>query len=59
MPTIKALLGHSMGGVTAGYIHKADSALIGASDQIANHIASAMAGQVKDTSDVVVTFRSA
>jgi integrase len=59
MPTIKALLGHSMGGVTAGYIHKADSVLIGAADQIANHIASAMAGQVKDKSDVVVALRTA
>jgi integrase len=59
MPTIKALLGHSMGGVTAGYIHKADSALIGAADQIANHIASAMARRMKDKIDVVVALRTA
>jgi integrase len=56
MPTIKALLGHSMGGVTAGYIHKADSALIGAADQITNHIASAMAGQMKDKGDRVAAL---
>jgi integrase len=59
MPTIKALLGHSMGGVTAEYIHKADSVLVGAADQIANHIASAMAGQVKDKSDVVFALKTA
>ena len=59
MPTIKVLLGHSMGGVTAGYIHKADSVLIGAADLIANHISSAMAGQVKDKSNAVVALKIA
>lgn len=41
-PTIKALLGHSRSGVTAGYIHKLDAALIAAADQLSQHIADLM-----------------
>ena len=51
IPTIKALLGHAGSGVTEGYIHKADSALIAAADQIANHISRAMDGT--DTGTVI------
>lgn len=45
--TIKALVGHSKGSVTERYIHKTDSALVAAADQIASHISSAMAGKSK------------
>ncbi|HYF34272.1 MAG TPA: site-specific integrase [Prosthecobacter sp.] len=38
IPTISALLGHSLGGATFGYIHKADSALKAAADQVAQSI---------------------
>jgi integrase len=38
IPTIGALLGHSGSGVTAGYIHKPDAALVGAANQIAQRI---------------------
>jgi integrase len=44
IPTIKALLGHAISGITEGYIHKIDAALIGAADQVANHISNAMEG---------------
>jgi integrase len=43
VPTIKALLGHAGSGVTEGYIHKLDSALIAAADQVAGHIEESMA----------------
>jgi integrase len=52
VPTIKALLGHTIGGVTEGYIHKVDSALIAAANRIALHIANAMDG-VSDDAKVV------
>ena len=44
IPTIGALLGHSGHGVTAGYIHKADAALIAAANRIADEIATMMEG---------------
>lgn len=47
LPTIKALVGHSRASVTEGYIHKIDSALLAAADQIARHIDDAMAGRAK------------
>ena len=50
LPTIGALLGHAGNGVTAGYIHKLDQALIVAADRISENIASMMAGT---TSNVI------
>ena len=50
--TIGALLGHSSGGVTRGYIHKLDPALIAAADKIAAHIEAAMSGQLT-SADIV------
>jgi integrase len=50
LPTIGALLGHAGNGVTAGYIHKLDQALIAAADRISENIASMMAGT---TSNVI------
>jgi len=38
------MLGHADGGVTSGYIHKLDPALIAAADRVSQHIAEAMAG---------------
>jgi integrase len=45
LPTIKALIGHSRAGVTEGYIHKIDSALVLAANRIAQHIDTAMTGK--------------
>ena len=45
VPTIKALIGHSRAGVTEGYIHKIDTALVAAADRIARHIDDAMTGR--------------
>ena len=45
IPTIKALLGHSAGSVTEGYIHKIDSALVSAATRVAQHIHSLMSGE--------------
>lgn len=45
IPTIAALLGHAGGGVTQGYIHKADPALIAAAGRVTLYIANAMAGR--------------
>ena len=56
VPTIKALIGHSRAGVTEGYIHKIDTALVAAANRIAQHIELAMTGK---TSERVVNFRSA
>ena len=39
LPTIKALLGHSGGSVTEGYIGRVDAVLIAAADRLADHIA--------------------
>jgi len=41
--TIGAMLGHSGGGTTRGYIHKLDPALIAAADRVSRRIAGAMA----------------
>ena len=57
VPTIKALVGHSgKSSVTAGYIHKLDSALIAAADRVSRHIDNAMNG-TKD--EKVVQLRTA
>ncbi|UDL95813.1 site-specific integrase [Lichenihabitans sp. PAMC28606] len=45
VPTIAALLGHSGGGVTAGYIHKLDGALVAAADRVSLVIASQTAAR--------------
>ncbi|RYC33045.1 DUF4102 domain-containing protein [Lichenibacterium minor] len=47
VPTIAALLGHAAGGVTAGYIHKLDAALVAAADRVSAHIAGLMNGEVE------------
>jgi integrase len=52
LPTIGALIGHSGGGVTAGYVHKVDAALVAAADRVARHIAEAM-GDALPASEVV------
>ena len=56
VPTIKALIGHSRAGVTEGYIHKIDSALVSAANRIAQHIEMAMTGK---KSERVVNLGSA
>jgi integrase len=53
VPTIKALLGHAGASVTEGYIHKADTALVAAADQISRFIADAMAGAIADGTNAV------
>jgi integrase len=45
LPTIKALIGHSRASVTEGYIHKIDTVLVSAANQIAQHIQTAMSGR--------------
>lgn len=53
LPTIAALLGHCLGGVTGGYILKrVDVLLVDAADRIANHIAMLMRGEMP-TSNIV------
>ena len=44
--TIGAMLGHSGGGTTRGYIHKLDPVLIAAADRVSQHIAAAMEGEL-------------
>jgi integrase len=44
-PTIAALLGHSGGGTTRGYIHKLDAALLAAADRVAGRISDLLAGK--------------
>lgn len=56
LPTIKALIGHAGSSVTEGYIHKLDSALLGAADRVARHIDEAMTGR---KTDKVVQLRTA
>lgn len=52
IPTIAALLGHSLGGVTGGYILKRlDAALIAAADQAAESVDEAMGAMLHSTSD--------
>ncbi len=43
VPTIAALLGHAASGVTAGYIHKLDTALIAAANRVSDRIEGLMA----------------
>src|SRR5215207_9154360 len=57
-PKIAALLGHAGGGVTRGYIHKLDAALLAAADKVARFVADAMAG-VADAGAEVVELTSA
>lgn len=45
VPTIGALLGHARHGITMGYIHKTDSALIAAANRVSRYIWSAMVGE--------------
>jgi integrase len=47
LPTIGALLGHSIRGVTSGYIHKLDPALVAAANRISTAIAVAMNGNAR------------
>lgn len=44
LPTISALLGHSVGGVTSRYVHMLDSVLIAAADKVAREIERQMDG---------------
>jgi integrase len=44
-PTIRAMIGHATNGVTEGYIHKLDPALIAAADRVSNCIAAWMGGE--------------
>lgn len=56
LPTIAALLGHRLGGVTGGYILKrVDVLLVDAADRIADHIAMLMRGEVPTSN--IVQFR--
>jgi len=52
-PTIKALLGHARSGVTAGYIHKLDAALLAAADQLSQHISHLMAYGKQPETDII------
>ena len=51
--TIGAMLGHSGGGTTRGYIHKLDPALLAAADRVSARIANMLIGQPITTGDVV------
>jgi integrase len=53
IPTIGALLGHASSGVTAGYIHKVDAALVAAADRIASAIEKMMLGDVLTAAQIV------
>lgn len=55
VPTIGALLGHAGRGVTAGYIHKIDTAISAAAEKVSQAIWRAMAGEAKA---VVVPIRA-
>jgi integrase len=58
-PTIAVLLGHvGGGGVTRGYIHKLDAALLAASDKVAGRVVDLMAG-VADVGAEVVDLATA
>lgn len=52
LPTIGAVLGHSVGGVTAGYIHHVDRALRAAADRLADSILAAMDERPRDAAVV-------
>lgn len=56
VPTIAALLGHQLGGVTGGYILKrVDMLLIDAANRVGDHVAALMRGEVPTSH--VVQFR--
>jgi len=57
VPTIAALLGHTRTGVTAGYIHKVDAALIAAADQLCQHIDDLMKDGKRPEADVIPMAR--
>ncbi len=42
LPTVAALLGHAVGGVTASYISRVDSVLTSAADKVAREISKIM-----------------
>ncbi|MCJ2061888.1 site-specific integrase [Methylobacterium sp. J-088] len=51
LPTISGLLGHSAGSVTARYVSKVDSALVGAADLVSGRVAAMLcqsAGEVQE-----------
>jgi integrase len=56
-PTIKALLGHARAGVTQGYIHKLDAALLAAADQLSQHIDDLMKHGKRPEADVIPMAR--
>jgi integrase len=62
--TIGAMLGHSGGGTTRGYIHKLDPALLAAADRVSGRIAEMMAGaevanaEVLDIATIIDARRS-
>jgi integrase len=53
LPTIAALLGHSVRGVTSGYVHKTDPALVAAANRVAAAIAASMDGGAPSSGSVV------
>lgn len=59
LPTIGALLGHAGAGVTSGYVHKLDAALIAAANRIADRIDDMMSGSVERTNVVDLRRRAA
>lgn len=57
LPTIAAMLGHRLAGVTAGYVLKRlDKPLIASADRVAGHISRAMCGDVVDADVVDLTM---
>ncbi|WP_133768087.1 tyrosine-type recombinase/integrase [Enterovirga rhinocerotis] len=58
LPTIGALLGHAGHGVTAGYIHKVDAALVAAANRIADEIAGMISGKKAFNGAAVVDLMS-
>jgi len=58
VPTIGALLGHASRGVTSGYIHKLDGALLAAADRTSEAIAAALEGAFATKSVVVLPART-
>jgi len=59
LPTIAALLGHTtrVGGVTGGYIRKADPALLAAADRVSTWIDNAMRGKTATVSAIGATSK--
>jgi integrase len=53
VPTIGALLGHAGSGVTAGYIHKVDAALVSAANRVAADIERMMSSRSATSTNVV------